>query len=83
MASKGEPKITPTQDGDRDFTRVTFSPELARFNMETLEDDTVQLLTRRVYDIAGSSSGVKVYLNGKRIPINNFKSYVETVTTDL
>lgn len=83
MAIKGEPKITPTKEGDKDFTRVTFMPELKRFNMEVLDEDTVQLLTRRVYDIAGSSSGVKVYLNGKRIPIKDFKSYVESVTTDM
>jgi hypothetical protein len=37
--------------------------------MEKLDSDTVALLSRRAYDVAASTKGVKVYLNGKRIPI--------------
>lgn len=45
--------------------------------MEKLDDDIVGLMTRRAYDVAASSRGVKVYLNGTRIPIKNFKDYVD------
>ena len=44
--------------------------------MESLDEDTVALLTRRAYDVAASTKGVKVYLNGKRVPIKNFNDYV-------
>jgi DNA topoisomerase-2 len=37
--------------------------------MERLDEDTVALLSRRAYDVAASSKGVKVMLNGKRIPV--------------
>lgn len=37
--------------------------------MEKLDADTVALLSRRAYDVAASARGVKVYLNGKRVPI--------------
>ncbi len=37
--------------------------------MEKLDADTVALLSRRAYDVAASAKGVKVYLNGKRVPI--------------
>jgi hypothetical protein len=37
--------------------------------MERLDEDTVALLSRRAYDVAASTRGVKVFLNGKRIPI--------------
>ena len=40
-----------------------------KFNMTSLDPDTVALLSRRAYDVAASSKGVKVFLNGKRIPI--------------
>ena len=40
-----------------------------KFNMESLDPDTVALLSRRAYDVAASTKGVKVFLNGKRIPI--------------
>ena len=45
--------------------------------MEKLDDDTVALLSRRAYDIAASTKGVKVFLNGKKIPIKSFKDYVD------
>ena len=32
---------------------------------------------RRAYDVAASTKGVKVYLNGKKIPIKSFKDYVD------
>jgi len=37
--------------------------------MTSLDKDTVALLSRRAYDVAGSTSGVKVYLNGSRLPV--------------
>ncbi len=60
-----------------DFTRISFNPDLAKFSMESLDNDTVSLLTRRAYDVAASVRGVKVYLNGKKLPVKNFKDYVD------
>ena len=37
----------------------------------------MSLLSRRAYDIAATTGGVKVYLNGTRIPVKGFKDYVE------
>ncbi|KAJ7354840.1 DNA topoisomerase 2-beta [Desmophyllum pertusum] len=44
--------------------------------METLDSDTVSLLARRAYDVAGAVRGIGVYLNGKKLPIKSFKDYV-------
>ena len=43
-----------------------------------LDKDTVSLLQKRVYDIAGvTPASVSVYLNGKKIQgVKNFQSYV-------
>ena len=38
--------------------------------MTELDKDIVALLSRRAYDLAGSSPGVKVYLNGNRLPVS-------------
>lgn len=67
---------------DEDFTCVTFEPDLAKFKMERLDDDTVALLARRAYDIAASSPGVKVYLNDKRLPITKFEDYCKLYLTN-
>ena len=45
------------------------SPFQPKFHMEKLDEDTVALLSRRAYDVAASTRGVKVFLNGKRIPV--------------
>lgn len=39
--------------------------------MEELDKDIVSLLSRRAYDIAGTTPGVKVFLNGKRLPVSH------------
>ncbi|XP_016380045.1 DNA topoisomerase 2-beta-like isoform X2 [Sinocyclocheilus rhinocerous] len=68
-------------DGE-DYTCVTFQPDLAKFKMEKLEKDIVALLTRRAYDVAGSCRGVKVMLNGKKLPVNGFRSFVDLYVKD-
>ena len=41
--------------------------------MATLDSDIVALLSRRAYDIAGTTPGLSVFLNGKKITIKTFK----------
>ncbi|GKD00700.1 DNA topoisomerase 2, partial [Tanacetum coccineum] len=50
---------------------------LAHFGMECLEHDIAALMKRRVVDLAGTSSGVKVRLAGKRFLPRTFEHYVE------
>ena len=46
--------------------------------MERLDDDIVGLMMKRVYDMAGiSDKSMRVYLNDQRLPIANFKDYVQ------
>ncbi|GAA5856986.1 hypothetical protein JCM8547_008496 [Rhodosporidiobolus lusitaniae] len=80
MSTKGKPKITDSKKGD-DYTLITFSPDLKRFNMEKLDDDTLNLLYKRVWDMAGITKKVKVYLNGKLLRCKDFKTYVEKYLT--
>jgi DNA topoisomerase-2 len=59
----------------KDYTKITFVPDLRRFGMEHLEADIVALMQKRVYDIAGCLSKVKVSLNGKVLAIRSFLDY--------
>ena len=46
---------------------ITFKPDLAKFNMTELEEDTVALMCKRVYDAAGNiGKNTKIFLNGER-----------------
>ena len=59
----------------KDFTKVTFKPDLAKFKMSHLNKDIVSLMKRRAYDIAGCTKGVAVFLNGDKLPVSQL-SYV-------
>lgn len=74
MGKASEPKIKPHDKGD-DFTKVTFSPDLSKFGMDKLDDDIVGLMSRRAFDVA-ACTGVKVYLNGKKLPVSKMKDYM-------
>lgn len=77
MGKKSEPSITKCKGGEN-WTKVTFKPDLAKFNMTHLEDDVVALMKKRVVDLAGTlGKTVKVELNGTRVPVKTFSDYVD------
>tara|TARA_B100000767_G_scaffold208866_1_gene195812 strand:+ start:43 stop:3522 length:3480 start_codon:yes stop_codon:yes gene_type:complete len=57
------------------FTEVTFYPDLEKFGIKSLGDH-YELFAKRCVDICGSSKKLKVYFNGKKIDIPDFKTYV-------
>jgi DNA topoisomerase-2 len=84
MKQKDKPVVkalTAKEMKAADYVKITFSPDLERFKMDRLDEDTVGLLSKRAYDIAGTmsqSSGKKllVSLNGKKLPIKSFKDFI-------
>ncbi|XP_009867181.1 PREDICTED: DNA topoisomerase 2-alpha, partial [Apaloderma vittatum] len=80
MGKAGEMKLKHF-DGE-DYTCVTFQPDLSKFKMTVLDKDIVALMSRRAYDVAGSTKGVRVFLNGQRLPVNGFRSYVDLYLKD-
>ncbi|KAK6149154.1 hypothetical protein DH2020_016679 [Rehmannia glutinosa] len=60
------------------WTRISFKPDLAKFQMGHLEADVVALMKKRVIDVAGClGETLKVVLNGKEVPIRSFSDYVD------
>jgi DNA topoisomerase II len=57
MGKVGKAKIT---NSAQEFTKVVFKPDFQRFGMDGIDDDTLALLKRRVYDLAGTVKNVKV-----------------------
>ena len=71
MSKKHPPQIQ--EHRGEDFTKITFHPDLSRFGMRALDEDILSLMYKRVYDLAGSTDKrCKVYLNGRRLGIQNF-----------
>jgi len=85
MTIAGKPeikKLSAAQKKKGDYVKISFSPDLERFKMKTLDNDTVSLLSKRAYDIAGSMSSrpgkkLSVTLNGNKIASRNFQSYLK------
>ncbi|TWU76474.1 DNA topoisomerase 2 [Metarhizium rileyi] len=76
MQKMQKAKITSSKSAD--FVRITFKPDYDRFGMsEGIDDDLEALLYRRVYDMAGTLHGIKVYLNGEIIKLKDFKAYCD------
>nr|NVI79295.1 topoisomerase 2 [Cucujiformia] len=80
MTKASEPKIKDFSG--QEYTKITFSPDLEKFKMTELDDGLVGLLSRRAFDVAASTKGVKVFLNGTRVPVKNFKEYIDLFVKD-
>ncbi|GLE00849.1 hypothetical protein PINS_up009646 [Pythium insidiosum] len=76
MSTKNQPVITPWSK--KDFTCITFRPDLERFKMSSLDEDIVALFKKRVYDVAGvTDKSLNVYLNDEKVSIKSFPDYVQ------
>lgn len=74
MLEKDEPIITKCSN--KPYTKITFKPDLDRFNLKELEDDIIGLMERRVFDIAAcTGKSVNVYLNDKRLDCKTIDKY--------
>lgn len=81
MSKVSKAKVTSNKASE--YTKVSFKPDLAKFGMSEMDADFEAILRRRVYDMAGCVPGVKVFLNGDRIKIKNFKEYVNLYVSSL
>ena len=73
MTRFSKPKITKCTT--KEYTKVTFTPDLEKFGMTHLDKDIIDLMTRRVYDIAGCNSELNVWLNGEKITFTKAKGF--------
>lgn len=76
MSITEKPVIQEYPKNKEEYTRITFKPDLKKFKLTELTDDMIDMLKKRVYDLAGCVRGVKVYLNDELIELKNFKDYV-------
>ena len=76
----GQPVITkiPGKSNIKPYTKITFQPDYARLGIDGLSPDMLQLLKKRVYDIAAvTDKSLKVKYNSELIPIKNFQQYID------
>ena len=76
MTVRGTPAVGACKPNEN-WTKITFSPDLPRFDMESLDADMVHLMHKRVHDVAGCNPDLKVFLNGTQIKYKNFFAYAK------
>ena len=74
MSKKSKPKIDNTS---QHYTRITYKPDLKRFGMDCIDNDTFKIIEKRVYEIAGCNTNLTIYFNGKRIIMKSFRDYCQ------
>jgi len=67
-------KVKNCQDG---LVEISFIPDYKRFNMENLTEDVYELFKKRAYDIAGTTPSLKVYFDGNKLEVKDFKTYIK------
>ena len=76
----GTPKISKCTTS-KPYTKVTFKPDYTRFGVPGITDDMLNLLKKRVYDIASitdhSVKKIKVSFNDSIVPVKNFTQYID------
>jgi len=81
MQNKTKPAITRNTSN---FTEITYFPELTRFKMNSIDEDHFEMLRKRIHEVAGCNSNLKLKLisvkdkkkNSETIKYRTFKSYV-------
>lgn len=74
MSKKSNPKI---KDSDKKYTQITYLPDLERFNMTSIDETHMNMLRKRLIDIAACNSNLKITFNKEKIRFKNFKEYAD------
>ena len=74
MSTKTKPY---TRKSKQSFTKVSYKPDFEKFGMENIDEVTMSILVKRVFDIAAYNPSLRVSLNGRVIPIRAFRDYIK------
>ena len=74
MLNINQPKIKKSKNS---YTKITYKPDFEKFSMDGIDDITMSILIKRVFDIAAYNTNVKVYFNDSLISFKSFKDYIK------
>ena len=74
MSKKTDPKIKST---DKKFTEISYLPDFSRFGMTGIDDIHVEMIRKRLIDIAACNPQLKVQFNNEKFRFRTFKEYAD------
>jgi DNA topoisomerase-2 len=74
MRDRKDPKIKKSK---ANHTEISYLPDYEKFSMKNLDDTHLRLIQKRVIDIAGCNTQVRVFFNGEEIKTKSFEDYVK------
>ena len=82
MSIKNKPKIK--KFSKYPYTKITFYPDLEKFNQTKISPMMYKMMMKRVYDVCAlTDDSIRVYFNDEKINIKNFQKYAELYFTDV
>lgn len=76
MSEKTKPKVTKVKC--KAYTKISWIIDFERFGIKDYSEDMINLMKRRVYDIAGTTANnLTLSYNGKKLPIKSFEKYTD------
>lgn len=67
----------------KEYTKITFFPDLKKFKVNKISDATYKMLEKRAYDVAAcTSKKVSVFFNEKKLNVKDFREYIDLFIPD-
>lgn len=77
MATRTKPVIKSDKKG---FTEVSYIADFQKFGMEGIDESSMRMIQKRLYDIAACNHLLNITFNEKPISFGSFKEYAELYT---
>jgi DNA topoisomerase-2 len=77
MSNRAEPIIEKYKKG---YTEISYIADFSRFGMTGIDESSVRMIRKRLFDIAACNNSIKIFFNDEQITFSNFKEYAELYT---
>jgi DNA topoisomerase-2 len=78
MSERSTPKIKPS---DKNYTEISYIADFSRFGMSSIDDMHIQMIRKRLIDIAACNPHLKVQFNNEKFRYRSFKEYADLYVT--
>ena len=82
MTDREEPEVVKAKSR-KGYTEIAFMPDFERFEMETIDEDHMMMLQKRVIDLAACNPKLKVTFNNEDHSFGSFEEYCKLYAEDV